>query len=97
MKTIYKYCLEVTDKQIINVKKNSQFLTVGMSPEKELAIWFLVDSDEIDVEITIYIVGDGNPMFPSTLAEAYYLGTVKQDCFMWHIFTQPSANSVIPI
>lgn len=63
VKTIYKYSLRITDRQILTIPKGSSYLKVLPNPLADvLDIWFIVEPDN-DIEMrTFQIVGTGNPM-----------------------------------
>jgi len=79
MRKIYKYTIETTDVQTIKVPKlagvnsfTEQFLKVDVQKEKP-CIWCLVDTMEEEQEITLHVVGTGNPM--PLLSKDNYLGS----------------------
>ncbi len=90
MKTIYKYQLELTDKQIIKTYKNVEWLTVQLQ-HNTVCLWGVVDTDTCPQDAIIYIVGTGNPMpkfdkYSPIVLE--YIGAVQQNSLVWHIFSE---------
>jgi hypothetical protein len=91
MKTIYKYELEITDKQEITIQKGYKNLHVGYDGRNKLCLWSMVDNQAPKTKCTIYIVGTGNKM-PDCKVE--YIGSVNDNVtnmnltFIWHIFAE---------
>lgn len=83
-KVIWKYPLEVTDRQEVPMPAEAQFLHVGLQ-NGQVCVWALVDPSKEMETVPIHIVGTGNPMPPDN-DWAYHLGTVQQGPFVWHIF-----------
>ena len=84
MKTIWKYKLEVEDKQIISVPMGFTILKVGM----QFGYPFLlveVDDENKKVEVEIFIFGTGHPINVSYLK---YIGTffVDEGYLVFHVF-----------
>ena len=82
MRTIYKYPLEIKDKQIIQVrgmKENfaiqNQLLHVGV--QKGIpCLWCLADEGEPMREMEILMVGTGHKLEHDWMDTRHYLGTV---------------------
>lgn len=96
MQTIYKYPIELTDIQFISLPVDSKFLTVD-TQDDQLCIWATVNTEFPEIKREIRIVGTGNPInFPchgrydhinfENEIPFYYIGTVKQGSFVWHVF-----------
>lgn len=89
MQTIYKYPLEITDKQEITILKGAKPLCVNFDGNNQLCLWVQVNDLAGKEEKTFYVVGTGNPI-PED--EMEYIGSVKDNVtnkntvFMWHIF-----------
>jgi hypothetical protein len=82
MRTIFKYPLEITDKQTIRMKCVS-ILHVGLDPSKRPCLWAEVETDAIESGVDIYVVGTGNPL--PDLAE-YHIGSFVQGPFVRHVY-----------
>ena len=94
MRRIYKYALETSDTQKIRIPK----LVEGESFKKQVlkidtqndtpCIWCLVDVGEEEQEISIRIVGTGNPM--PTLSQDDYLGSYMlfDGGLVFHVFLE---------
>lgn len=97
METIWKYQLEITDRQEIMMPYNAQILTVQVQ-NGILCLWARVNPtakkdpvyDEEDRKRRIEIIGTGNPIPKLTIAEARrkYIGSCVMEggYFVWHVF-----------
>lgn len=72
MKTIYKYPLEVTDRQTLMLPAHPEFLTVVVQREQP-CIWALIDTNAELLPFTINMCGTGRPCHHG---RDEYLGTV---------------------
>jgi len=81
--TIWKYELEITDKQTLSLPPTSCFLAVQEQKGK-LMLWARVDPNQLPVERTILIHGTGHPISP----EEKYIGTAQTTggFLVWHVF-----------
>lgn len=84
---IYKYQLEITDRQEIALPPGAQIVDVQFQGE-HLCLWALVDGDAKQIESRqIVIVGTGNPV-PDGLLR--HLATVQVPTsairLVWHVF-----------
>lgn len=99
MKTIYKYALITTDKQVIKVPClmneewelvlfKDQILKVGVQNE-QLFMWCLVDDNQLKSDRDIYIYGTGHPVNKDFLKNNY-VGTYQlmNGNFVGHIFVE---------
>lgn len=84
MHTIYKFPLDIYDKQTIMLTNNSRILHVGQQ-NKQLVMWVELYSEHpFDTPKTIRVCGTGQPM-PENCA---YLGTVPINEYVWHVFQE---------
>ena len=84
-KVIWKYELDITDKQTIMMPPGAQILSVANQRGK-LCLWALVEPAWSDLEArTIEIIGTGNPIDLSGLWHEH-IGTVVMEPFVWHVF-----------
>jgi len=85
MKRIFKFPLEMTDLQKIDMPKDSTLLTVQV--QKGIpCLWALVDTDKEAEGRFIGIIGTGNPVPENTLR---YIGTfqaLEGNWFVGHVF-----------
>lgn len=87
MMTIWKYPLEITDEQTIELPQRSEILSVQMQNGVP-TIWALVDpkAPGPKVKQKIGIFGTGNPI-DGVLFKQAFIGTVQQGSLVWHVFT----------
>lgn len=79
--TIWKFQLELADRQTVEMPSGSQILTVQLQHGKP-CIWALVDTSQTGKEIrVIEIIGTGNPI-PNPEDKREYIGTFQ---FMGHL------------
>ena len=86
-KVIWKYPLEVTDYQELELPKGAKILSVGESRDGELALWALIPHGPLEKEKRKFrIAGTGHFITPSETQN--FIGTViTNDGFLvWHIF-----------
>lgn len=95
MHTVYKYPIQVTDEQGIEMPLGSQILsihsqTLPFGPKDEaLCLWALVNIDENRKETRMLrIVGTGHPF--EDVDKYKFICTTQQDSgrLVWHIFEQ---------
>jgi len=84
MKRIFKFPLQITDIQKINMPKDSTILTVQVQKGTP-CLWALVDTDKEAEERFIRIIGTGHPVPENILR---YIGTfqVLEGTFIGHVF-----------
>lgn len=82
MRSIWKFPLIITDKQIIEGPIKS-VLHVGLDPRGYLCLWAEVDTADPSTDLTVYIVGTGNTI-PDEVTTHY--GSVMQGSFIWHVY-----------
>lgn len=90
MITIYKYPLQITDSQSIEIPACHKILDIQFQ-ESQLVLWALVNPNFVKLLKHIYIFGTGQPIEhysnPSMFTDTYqYLKTIQQNGFVWHIF-----------
>jgi len=92
MKVIYKYPLEITDTQAVNMPHGAQLLSV-QKQNGELCLWALVDTAQPTAPRQIVIVGTGNPIQnPGTYVDSVQMEN-EWGVLVWHIFDR----GLIPI
>lgn len=84
MRTIYKYALDITDVQRVEMPAGARLLHVA-NQRDELCLWALVDAARPTVDRFIGVVGTGNPA-PDIDDDADYVGTAQVGSFVWHVF-----------
>ena len=80
---IYKYPLEIKERQVVRLPRTSEFLSVINQNDKIVMYWKIDDTEDMFVDEEIYVIGTGNPMDERI---DYHLGTVKIGDYVWHIF-----------
>ena len=85
---IWKYKLELTDRQTIVVPIDWKVLDVQI--QAGLCMWVLVDlGSSAQVPVEIAVIGTGNHWN----ADGWiYAGTVQQMPFVWHVFYRVKQN-----
>lgn len=88
--TIWKYKLELTDEQDVEMPVNAQILCVQEQHGK-IMLWAVVDEtvEALKLKHRIVIYGTGKPVDPKR--DMTYIGTVQIDnvgegTLVWHIF-----------
>lgn len=82
---IWKFDLERTLKQTIEMPKGAIILSVGMQ-NGEIKLWAACDPTEEDRQRTFYLCGTGQ----STVDDPWvrFRGTVMDGDFVWHVFAR---------
>jgi hypothetical protein len=88
MKTVWKYELEITDKQIIQMPTEAEPLYVGWQ-HKRLCVWMLVDPATLLTQRIVRVVGTGHPVTWEEY-DLQYAGTAVDDQlgFVWHVWVE---------
>ena len=88
MKTIWKYKLEVMDRQQITMPEAAEIIHVA-AVQDELCVWVKVDPMRPPETRTFVIVGTGHPI-PDDVEHRHAVGTavfeLKHGPFVWHVF-----------
>ena len=85
MKTVYKYPLQHTDEQILEVPVGSQILSVANQSDT-IVLYALVDTEVKQMQnISIYIHGTGHVVYGEDIV---FVGTVPffRGNLMFHVF-----------
>lgn len=83
MKRIFKYPLEITDRQVIVLPIGVKPLSVQMQ-NGQMCLWAEVDTAADSTVRTIFVFGTGNPM-PEEPGE--YISTVQDYMgLVWHVY-----------
>lgn len=93
MKKIFKYVLEVTDEQTLQLPVGAKVLSVQNQQGKP-CLWALVDSEQPAIEsVNVAMFGTGNPIEDWQLKGLSFLGTVQINWLVLHVFV--SSSSII--
>jgi len=85
MKTIYKYNLEITDRQIVEMPYNSEIIAVKNQGD-DLCLWAIVETEnEVRPTYEIEIYGTGHPMDKDIFTE-FIETCVMPNGLVWHVF-----------
>lgn len=84
MKTIWKFKLNVVDKESVVIPQGAQFLDAQMQGGV-LTLWAVVDPHANIAKKTVYVRGTGHDM-PEEDVE--HIGTVQEraHALVWHVF-----------
>lgn len=85
---IYKWPLEITDKQVLDLPVGAEILSVGNQNEK-LVLWALNNGDIQNTERrTLYVFGTGELLPEIEGGDAEYIGTVvmQNGLLVLHVF-----------
>lgn len=86
-KTIYKYQLDIEDKQFIVLPKEAEILSVQVQNSIP-CLWALVDPKEEHEERTFEIFGTGHPVHYDMGVERKFIGTfqMRSGALVFHLF-----------
>lgn len=87
MHLIFKYPLEITDVQRIDMPSGADVLSAQVQ-NGVLCVWAIFDQrfSQMLERRTFYIVGTGNPIPDEYVKGNLFVGTVQRVSFVWHIF-----------
>lgn len=84
--TIFKYELNLVDKQIVNLPDGAKIISAQNQRDK-VCIWAMVDGKAIDKPRTMAIVGTGNPLPKINPDQKFeHIDTVQVYGLVWHVF-----------
>lgn len=83
MITVYKYPIQITDKQYLTLPNGYHIVHVGLDPTGAPCIWALVDTERSLIQETVYVVGTGH-LLPFRADR--HLGSFVDGSFVWHVF-----------
>ena len=83
---IYKYQLEITDRQDLYLPKNSRVLS-AKEQDGILCVWVQLNEAELEDKYTFYIFGTGtSPDMSVKLSTAYVDSVIMANGLVWHVF-----------
>lgn len=82
MKTIYKYPIEITDEQKIQMPLDAKVIHAGLDPNGIPCIWAMASSHLADHSHYVYVRGTGHEISDSRR----HIGSFVEGPFMWHVF-----------
>ncbi len=86
MRTIWKFPLQITDFQKVEMPRGAHILSVQIQGS-QLCLWAYVLSDEEKEERAFWVLGTGNPVErPENIGP--FIGTVQMHggSLVWHVF-----------
>ena len=94
MRKIFKYPLEITDYQMVEIKSPAILLSV-VGIDDEIVMYAMVDDLEYGIPIDIRIIGTGNAI-KGDIDSYKFLGTVNlmNGREMWHVFARHSKDFI---
>jgi hypothetical protein len=85
MNTIYKYPIEITDKQTVSMPIGAQVLSAQMQGT-QLCIWALVEVGNINCDRRVRVFGTGNTV--KLDGNWKFVDSVQERIFVWHVFVE---------
>lgn len=96
MKTVFKYPIDITDLQEVEMPQGARILAVqvqdemgdfvGFKPAGNPCLWALVNTEEAKKTRRLFrMYGTGKPI-DEPLESLNYIGTFQRGPFVWHVF-----------
>jgi len=85
-RTIHKFPLSLVERQIVEMPAGSEILS-AQDQGGVVTLWALCDPRRGSGPVEVTIIGTGHPV-PADLGLFYYVGTVQQSSFVWHVFAK---------
>ena len=89
MKKIYKYKLDITDRQTIDLPRDAKLLDIQVQ-NSDICLWAEIEDDEVTVPALIECFGTGNGIYEDMGVDRFYIATVQKDGFVWHFYKRIS-------
>lgn len=83
MKTIYKYPIQITNSQEVQMPFGAEVLHAGLDPQGTPCLWAMVETHHPTEPVSVLVVGTGNPMPFEPLR---HVGSFIQSPIVWHVF-----------
>ncbi len=96
MKTIYKYTLDLVDSQVIPMPIGARILNIQVQNGR-ICLWAIVEIGSRIERRTFVIQGTGNKLCKAVEDRGYYMGTVQNNGFVWHIFEIIEKGKPMPV
>ena len=96
MRSIWRQPIEITDEQTITAPGLGRVLTVGNYRAFGPEVWFEVDTEQVGLRRTIWVVGTGNPIPAECERYGDYVGHFYANSgrFVGHVYASRIANEV---
>ena len=85
-KKIYKYTLEVLDRQLIEMPVGARILSLQQQGST-VCIWAIVEEGQPIDKRVFYIFGTGHTL-PDFINKSDFIGTVQTGPLVWHVFDE---------
>lgn len=94
MRKIFKYPLEITDYQTVEIKSPAILLSV-VGIDDEIVMYAMVDDLEYGIPVDVRVIGTGNAI-KDDIYNYKFLGTVKlmNGIEIWHVFARHSKDFI---
>lgn len=88
MRTIWKYPLEIADRQVVRMPSGAQVLSAQVQ-HGQLCLWAIVDDDRDVADTQVHIAGTGHPL-DAINPSWRHVGTVQmlEGRLVFHVFVQ---------
>jgi len=83
MKTVYKYHIQITDIQEIDMPFGAELLHAGLDPAGLPCVWAHVDNLNTSESVKIAVTDTGSPM-PE--GDVEHVGSFVDGSFVWHVW-----------
>jgi hypothetical protein len=83
MKTIYKYPVQITDRQQVSMPSGALIVHFANDPGGQPSIWAEVETTNPVVSHDLWIVGTGHPIPDAALI---HVASMVCQCFVWHLY-----------
>lgn len=87
MRTIWKFPLQITDRQNVNLPPNAQLLDVQVQ-DRQPCLWAMLDPEEPRESREIQIFGTGHPATDA----GTYVATFQYKFLVFHVFHGRAAD-----
>ncbi len=84
-KTVHKYTLDLTDRQIVALPEGARILSVQTQGQR-LRLWALVDADATPEAVEIAIRGTGHPIDDAEVLEFIDTFQMNDGQLVFHVF-----------
>lgn len=83
--TIWKFPIEITDRQTVLMPGESSVLSAGLDPAGEPCLWALVKPGAPEAQVAVRVVGTGHPIDKIPYR---YVGSFVDGHCVWHVFIE---------
>lgn len=82
MITIYKYPIQIVDRQNIELPVSASILHAGLDPQGVSCLWCSLNTEDTNKNVvTIIIVGTGHELPPDA---KHYIASFIDGAYVWH-------------